>query len=89
MISLPILIDVFVGHPDSGNLLNERERLKDRNGIVAPATDVIDRRRTRALNELIHELDNIIGVDVVAYLFPKVPENLVGFPFQVAPDQVA
>src|ERR1700730_6799079 len=89
VIPFPILIDVLIRHLDPGNFFNKSESLKDRNGIVASAADVIDRPKTRALNELMHELGNVIGMNVIPHLLPAVPENPISSPLQIASNQVA
>src|SRR6516162_7642484 len=89
MICFPVLIDVFVRHFQSRYLLNQGKSLKNRNGIFPAAAKIINRCRTRVLDELIDKLHNIVRMNVVSDLLPFVPENRVFPPFEVTPDEIA
>src|SRR4030081_947946 len=88
MVSFPVLIEIFVRHFDSGYFLNQREGLKNRNRILPAAPNIINFSPARLLNELMHELHNIIGMNVVPHLFAAVAKDPVFSVFEIASDEV-
>src|SRR5262249_566751 len=88
MLSFPVLIDIFVRHFHSGYVLNQSESFEDRNGIFAAAPNIVNRCAARVLNEQVHESHNIIGMDIIPYLFAAVSENLISLFFEITPDEV-
>ena len=88
MVSFPVLIEIFVRHFDSGYFLNQSEGLKNRNRILAAAPNILNFSPARLLNELMHELHNIIGMNVVPHLFAAVAKDSVFSAFEIASDEV-
>ena len=88
MVPFSILVDVFVRHLLSGNLRDQRKGFKNRDRITAPASKIINFTNPRRLDKLVHELPDIVRMDVVAHLFTFIAKNFVGTAFQVAFDEI-
>src|SRR4028118_888780 len=89
MVPLPILFDVVVDHLPTRDRLYKLERLEDRDGVCPSTTYVIDFSASRITDELGHEGDHVIRVDIVPHLLALVPENGVLLSLHIAPYQVA
>ena len=83
-----VLIHVLEHLGLAGMLLGDLERLPDRAGIGAAATEVVHLRHPGLGNERLDEARHIVGVDVVAHLLTLIAEHLIQPPLQVALHQI-
>ena len=88
MVAPAVFIHVLVSHLLAGGFGDEIKSLKDGDGIFPTSSQVIHLGWTGALNELVHELDDVVGMNVIAYLLTLVAEYFVSAPFQIAEDEV-
>src|SRR3990172_1747285 len=82
------LLDVPPRDLVPGKLLDSSHRLKNRNAVAAPATEIIDLAGTRLARKLLDGTDDVETVDVVAHLFAFVAEYRIGSTLERCFDQI-
>lgn len=83
-----VFIDVLKDLFFAGEFFGEGERLPDRAGVAAAASDVVDLSGAGGFDEFPDKRGDVVGMDVVADLFALVSENLVFTSFEVALHEV-
>lgn len=89
VIAFAVFIEILVVHLLSADGGDAIEGFKDGDAVGSAAADVVNLATTGGLGELMHEADDIEGVDVVPDLFALVSEDLVLSSRDVALDEVA
>src|SRR4029079_2426987 len=78
VVAEPVLVDVLGVERAAVEPLERGDRLEHRARVPAPAAEVVDRGRSRALRERHHGGADVVGVDVVAHLLALVAVDPVG-----------
>ena len=88
VVTLAVLIDVFVGHLLSGQLLDLVKSFQDRTRILAPTTEVIHLTIAGVLVDFLDGASDVVAVDVVTNLLALVSEDPIGQSQELGFDQI-
>lgn len=78
VITLAILVVVDPVDFATGNLLDPLDRLENGDAVAAAPAQVLDLAGPRVGRKLLHGVDYVVAVDVIAYLLAFVAANVVG-----------